>query len=163
MSWDPKIAVVLYQPIDFAAIAKSEAQKTIDRTHGELKLLAEEVSLHAPTHVEWNGRLVRVTPHKDVTTAHIDKLEEILSSLTVLNTDLNAATQGIDISAVYLQEAIAGLSSVSTQYIIKHSQLLKSQNISSIATRAIFLANQPLWPEEEREIWARMRATVRKG
>lgn len=82
MSWDPHTALVLYQPIDFYAVAAKEVSKSIDKT----KVTLEEIE----------GRLNKVQQYPQVITVTISKFEEIQKSLEIVASNLNWETRGFE-------------------------------------------------------------------
>lgn len=140
MSWDlnTNVAMVLYQPIDFYAIAAREVSKSIDNTKVALEKLEKELNLcEQKAQGYLQGRIVTVISSKveSDTATKIQKLGEIKFSIKMLAKDLNVATKGFVITfALEIGPVInkmVTMNKICKSYLKDHQEILLTQQIFS--------------------------------
>src|SRR5262245_28887666 len=96
MSWDPKKALVVYQPaIDFQA--RAAAWNCINQTMANLEEVAQELQTNQPTaQVIWEDRTITIvrtgSMNQHITRASIQQLSNLM---TTLDKQVAAFTQGV--------------------------------------------------------------------
>lgn len=146
MSWDPKTAVISYQPIGFYALVTKEVSKSVHDIKMKLELIEKELQLYkTEIQCSYLGRTITVVRsgvpdspnaiNKEITANKIQKLEGIQSSIQELAKDLNRITQGFE-SALELEirpvnMTVVRLNGIVKSLLAKHKNILFSQQLFS--------------------------------
>lgn len=145
MDWDPKTAIVLYQPyqpIDIYPIACKEVLKSIHQTKIALDKISDELTPYQPKEISsWLGRKVIVVKsgapgsenlrNKDVTLNKIQKLEGIKSSLDMVAKDFSQSIQRFDTTFILeirpVEHQIGLLNEICSTYLLKQREVYDQQ------------------------------------
>lgn len=145
MSWDPKTALILYQPIDFYAIASKEVSKSVDSTKLSLAKLESAilgyelerrpigcVHVRKQSIKKMSGFTTKVETYCYRSTAgKIDHLTSKKLAILSLKIDLEKSTQGFERmfseKIASAEQTMQKLLAICEFYETRHAELVRFQ------------------------------------